>query len=139
MAKTGKILLPDMRDHSNKEHLAILRQGVRIWNKWRQRNPELKPDLSSARLQGANLRGADFSDMSLIGTDLSKADLSLSDFDGTSLNMVGFDGANLRGAQITVATIVNSSFRGADLTKADLHNSVFSSSLSESGESASPW
>jgi hypothetical protein len=30
---------------ANEEHLAILKQGVEVWNKWREKNPEIKPDL----------------------------------------------------------------------------------------------
>jgi hypothetical protein len=32
----------------NPEHLAILKQGVEIWNKWREENPDIMPDLSWA-------------------------------------------------------------------------------------------
>jgi hypothetical protein len=30
---------------ANKEHLAILRQGVAAWNAWRAANPNVRPDL----------------------------------------------------------------------------------------------
>lgn len=44
---------------ANEEHLAILRQGVEVWNKWRKKNYKvLKPDLSGINLSGANLRHA---------------------------------------------------------------------------------
>ena len=48
---------------ANKEHLAILRQGVDAWNRWRKENPEVKPDLRGAFLSYAtlvetNLKGA---------------------------------------------------------------------------------
>jgi hypothetical protein len=49
---------------ANPEHLAILKQGVEEWNKWKGQHLELRPDLmraklSEAGLPGANLRGAD--------------------------------------------------------------------------------
>ena len=28
---------------ANKEHLAILRKGVEVWNKWREENPVIDP------------------------------------------------------------------------------------------------
>jgi hypothetical protein len=56
---------------ANKEHLAILRQGVEAWNRWREKNPTIRPDLSVADLIRANLSGAN-----LMGADLSVADLS---------------------------------------------------------------
>jgi len=27
------------------EHLAVLEQGIKAWNKWRKRHPEIQPDL----------------------------------------------------------------------------------------------
>ena len=30
---------------ANKEHLAILGQGIDVWNQWRKENAEVKPDL----------------------------------------------------------------------------------------------
>ena len=35
---------------ANEEHLAILRQGVEAWNKWRHRNLGISPDLRKADL-----------------------------------------------------------------------------------------
>ena len=34
----------------NEEHLQIIRQGVEVWNEWRQKNPELRPNLNGAIL-----------------------------------------------------------------------------------------
>lgn len=31
---------------ANPEHLEILKQGVGVWNEWREVEPYLKPDLS---------------------------------------------------------------------------------------------
>src|SRR5947208_946047 len=35
---------------ANKDHVAILDQGVEAWNRWRAGHAELEPDLSSANL-----------------------------------------------------------------------------------------
>jgi hypothetical protein len=43
---------------ANEEHLALLRQGVDVWNAWRAREPAIAPDLSGAPLYGADLGGA---------------------------------------------------------------------------------
>ena len=43
----------------NPEHLEILKQGVEVWNRWRDENDKIKPDLREAYLHGANLSGAD--------------------------------------------------------------------------------
>ena len=42
---------------ANQKHLAILKQGVEVWNKWRQEHPEVKPDLSDADLSNIALTG----------------------------------------------------------------------------------
>ena len=55
---------------ANDEHVAWLKQGVAAWNTWRYQNPNIRPDLSEAILDGADLRGAN-----LIEADLSRANL----------------------------------------------------------------
>ena len=37
------------------EHLEILERGVEEWNKWREENPDIKPDLRNANRSNANL------------------------------------------------------------------------------------
>lgn len=54
------------------EFLALLRQGIIIWNEWRERNPEINPDLTSVNLSGANLAFANLS-----GVNLEFADSTL--------------------------------------------------------------
>ncbi len=50
---------------ANLEHLAILREGVKIWNDWRADNPNIKPNLKGANLKGANLKGANLKNVNL--------------------------------------------------------------------------
>lgn len=40
---------------ANEEHLAILKQDIEVWNKWREENPKVEVDLSKANLTGAIL------------------------------------------------------------------------------------
>jgi len=35
---------------ANEEHLKILNQRVEAWNEWRDKNPQITPDLSKANL-----------------------------------------------------------------------------------------
>ena len=56
---------------SNQRHVKLLRHDVGAWNAWRERTPELQPDLNGANLGWANLMGAN-----LVGADLCDADLS---------------------------------------------------------------
>ena len=39
---------------ANKEHLKILKQGVEAWNKWREENPDVKPDLCNLAIYKEN-------------------------------------------------------------------------------------
>jgi len=52
---------------ANEEHLQIIRQGVDVWNEWRQKNPELVPDLSGAHPYEANFSGTDLGEAILRG------------------------------------------------------------------------
>jgi len=56
---------------ANEEHVKILKQGVKAWNEWREKNPQITPDLSKADLYKADLYKAD-----LYEADLSKANLT---------------------------------------------------------------
>jgi len=40
---------------SNPEHLKIFECGAQEWNKWREENPDVRPDLSAADLSAVNL------------------------------------------------------------------------------------
>jgi uncharacterized protein YjbI with pentapeptide repeats len=61
---------------ANEEHLAILRQGVEVWNTWRKEHPFERVDLSEADLRRTDLRGAHLIGAKLIGAKLSGAKLS---------------------------------------------------------------
>ncbi len=64
---------------ANEEHLKILKQGVEAWNEWREKNPQITPDLSKANLIMADLSGADLSGADLCEADLNKAVLHAAD------------------------------------------------------------
>ena len=56
---------------ANEEHLALLKQGVEVWNRWRGEHPEVRPDLFKADLRQAHLSRANLS-----GARLSRANLA---------------------------------------------------------------
>lgn len=111
---------------ANPEHLKILKKGVEYWNKWREENSKIRPDLSvavlgKANLSKANLRGADLRVAKLIGVNLSAAILSLADLSGANLK-----GANLCGAHLNEVNLTLADLSGADLSLADLFRTNFS-------------
>ncbi len=83
---------------ANDAHFNILEQGIKVWNKWRKENPNIKPDLSGTFLFGINLAGVDFSKTYLFGANLTGADLI-----EANLSCAGLTGANLTKADITGA------------------------------------
>lgn len=105
---------------ANPEHLAILKQGVEVWNEWRKKNPRIKPNLSQvdltfAELQKAFLYKTDLSGTILVETNLWKANLRES-----NLNHVNLSGAYLEHANLRSASLLRTDFFGAQLCHADL-------------------
>ena len=103
------------------EHLEILKQGVDVWNQWREDNPEVSPVLIYFRteLVGMDLAGVNFSGMEL-ESDLSSANLESASFTGASMGRTVFFGANLSGSDLSGAHAISTVFTSADLTGADL-------------------
>ena len=99
---------------ANPEHVAILKQGVEVWNEWRMANQEVRPDLSEASLRGTNLSEADLSGANLSGANLSEANLSE---------------ANLVKAKLSKANLFEADLFEADLSKADLRANLFGAKL----------
>jgi uncharacterized protein YjbI with pentapeptide repeats len=95
---------------ANEEHLAILRRGVGAWNRWREEDPAMKPDLKDADLNTLDLGGVNFKDCDLSGAGLSGAELS---------------GADLRGANLARVTIAETELVGTNLTGANLFGAEF--------------
>lgn len=112
---------------ANQEHLDILhKQGVEVWNQWREEHPDIQPDLRVADLHGTNLRGANLSGADLYGTALRNVSLSFANLYGANLNhanlyATNLNHANLSGAILSEVNLNEASLYGADLNGADLH------------------
>jgi uncharacterized protein YjbI with pentapeptide repeats len=91
---------------ANDEHVAILKKGVDAWNKWRDENPDFRPDLYGAKLILANL----------IGANLSGANLRVANLIGANLSGANLLNADLSGANLMYANMVEANVAGADLT-----------------------
>ena len=105
---------------ANEEHLRIRKRGVQVWNRWREENPDIRPDLSGADLNGVYLLRADLSGAKLIRADLSGAKLIRADLSGAHLSGADLSGAYLREASLFDADLNGADLRGADLFQADL-------------------
>lgn len=60
---------------ANQEHLAILKQGVKIWNEWRDEYPAIEPDLTEC-----NFQDVDFCNINLNNTNLYRSFLVNNNF-----------------------------------------------------------
>lgn len=138
---------------AREEHVAILKQGVDVWNQWRAENPELQPDLSRVNFwslepgdpylmealwnvwfpdpMAYSLKNVNFDSTNLRGVCLSSADLR-----GARLNHADLSFADLRHATVDQAHLTNATLKAvklnrlqasqADLSSADLENSDLS-------------
>ncbi len=105
---------------ANQEHLDILRQGVGIWNNWREVHFNVVPDLSNADLNGADLfwtdlSGANFIGANLNGVDFVHSDLSDANLTNADLREVVLMDINLRGANLSNSTVGYTLFGNLDL------------------------
>ncbi|WGK69258.1 pentapeptide repeat-containing protein [Candidatus Haliotispira prima] len=75
-------------------------------------------DLQGADLRGANLQGADLANANLQGADLQGANLQRADLKGAQLE--GADLRDLRKASLTSANLQGATFKNANLQEADL-------------------
>lgn len=100
---------------ANERHVKLLRHEVRAWNAWRERSPEIRPDLAGANLAWANLMEAN-----LVGADLSGADLSVIDLEDANLSRANLSGANLNDANLSRADLSGVNLSKANLSRANL-------------------
>ena len=129
---------------ANEAHVAILRQGVKVWNAWQRANPMVQPDLQGADLRGMNLSEANFSSTFLFRADLSgatltqailtRAILSSAFLFKTNLNEANLSEANLSQANLSQANLSQANLSGAFLfraflTKADLRGAILNGAI----------
>ena len=127
------------RNRLAKEHLQELRKGRAAWNGWRRENPHIKPvladqdlraefkrrtlagydfsytNLCQARMQGLNLKGANFHQAILAAADLSGAHLEAANFCRTDLYETNFQNASLARANLQGVQMARTNLAGADL------------------------
>lgn len=106
---------------ANEEQLAVLRQGVDVWNNWRREDISRKIDLS-----GADLRNRQLSEINFVDVDLRGADLSGTNFTRAYLTSANLSRADLRFANFDQAALANADLSCADLGKTDMRNSDLS-------------
>jgi hypothetical protein len=106
---------------ANPQHIDILRRGVAAWNSWRRRSPAIKPDLNSANLTAAKLKGINLSSANLKGAvlweaNLSRSELANADLSNADLNGTNFSHAHLDHTNLDAATLGWTVFVATDLS-----------------------
>jgi uncharacterized protein YjbI with pentapeptide repeats len=116
----------------NTEHVKLLKRSVEEWNKWREKNPGVIPDLTSADLQKANLQKANLQKANLQGANLQGANLEKSrlllanlqkaNLQETNLEEANLESVNLKGANLESANLESANLQGANLEEANLES-----------------
>src|ERR1051326_4141576 len=101
---------------ANPEHLAILKQGVDVWNKWKARTKTIG-------FMG-DLSGEDFSGSSFITADLRGVGLEYTNLHAASFVDADLSMARLHGANLSESLLVGANLRSADLQEVNLTNAV---------------
>ncbi len=122
---------------ANEEQLSILKQGVEVWNKWRNENPTVRIDLYRANiskndLRRVDLRGAVLIDAVLSETNLRKANLSGAKLSGAKFNKTDLSHAKLSDAVLVGTALYGANLNGANFSGAHLKEVEFSSTIMSS-------
>lgn len=107
---------------ANTKHLKILKQGVEAWNKWREENPKITPDLRNAKFKGAKLSGVNFSQVDLRMANLNNSDLSNANLKVANLVLAELTKTNLAGADLSWAKIYETKLYRTNLSNATLNH-----------------
>src|SRR5437588_363007 len=103
---------------ANQEHFEILKQGVEVWNQWRQMHPDIKPNLNEATLTRTNFSGNSV-DRTIVDwiAYTSRRNEFLSKLYAQSINL---SQVNLSGADLSESNLSGANLSGADLSYANL-------------------
>ncbi len=105
---------------ANQEHLDLLKQGVDVWNKWREEYPNIQP-----LLNGANLNGIDLSEVNLSGTQITNSFFGGTKFINANLSRLVMHGSTLNNADLSGANLSEANFSGVNFTEANLFRANF--------------
>jgi uncharacterized protein YjbI with pentapeptide repeats len=109
---------------ANKQHLKLLRQGVELWNRWRDDNPGIKPDLSKVYLEKVNLLRVNLSEANLYWASLAEAYLREANLRNANLRNAILRNADLRRANLNKANLMDAILNEADLNEVDFREAI---------------
>jgi len=106
------------------KHLEIVKKGKEAFVQWRKENPDLRLELSSASLSGANLIRANLSYADLSGANLFRANLSYSDLSGADLSNSNLEYTNFDRTKLRKTVFNNSIFGETRIINCDLREAI---------------
>jgi len=119
---------------ANPEHFSILKQGAKVWNRWRRKNPNIIPDLRCIDMRGFNLHHlnltgcklvrCDFRGKSFLHSKLEKADLYQ-----TNLRRANFSHVDLRSSILSDSEAQGANFSYSNLSGANLESMRISETI----------
>lgn len=133
---------------ADQDHFKLFLQGPKVWNEWRNENPQIEPDLSGefiyphfARTNKGPLRKADVASsdpeipFNFYRTNFHKSSFESAIFPNadmrecylyeTDMSRAGFPGANFNGSKIRKAYCSSTDFSNAIFVDCVLNNSTF--------------
>jgi hypothetical protein len=90
---------------------------VSAWNKWRDENPDIRPDLRESRLSGAKLSGVDLSAADLSAAVLYEVDLSWADLSWAKLFAANLSKTNLMLANLLMANLTRTDLSYSEMSR----------------------
>lgn len=107
---------------ANPEHLEILKRGAAEWNRWREANPVVWPDLLGAAFPREKLDGVNLENTNLLQANLEGASLAGANLRNANLREADLRRANLKGADFYEANLSKAKLQEADLERANLRH-----------------
>jgi hypothetical protein len=112
------------RNRLAKKHLQELLKGRAAWNGWRREHPDIKPVLAnknlSVKFKERTLAGYDFSYTNLCQARMQGLDLRRANFHQAILAKANLSGAHLEGANFCRTDLYETNFKNAFLARANL-------------------
>ena len=109
---------------ANEEQLSILRQGVPVWNTWREEHPDVEIELNDADLGKVELTGVNLSKARLRRANFYRADLSKANLHRANLRKANLFEANLTGADFSQSSLRDANLGRTNLSRANLCEAI---------------
>ncbi|SEW34322.1 Esterase/lipase superfamily enzyme [Chitinophaga sp. YR573] len=117
---------------ANPTHVKLVHEGAESLLRWRERNKDIRLDLTGANLSGINLENASLENTRLDGANLSKTNLMFARLKHVRMMRTDLSESNLEGADLSDGYLYGCKFRNSFLRNANLQScSMYSCDLED--------